>query len=186
MRLLAPVDWTRMLQSSQMAIVSFFLLSCLSHHLSLLQLLATKVGSSGISLSGGQKQRLALARAVYACRNIIILDDILSGLDADTEEHVFKSLFAGKGLFRRLGTTVLLSTHAVYRLSYGDHVVAMKRDGSIAEQGTLEELKASAGYLTLLRAQYKDLASDEISPQEHKAMNVALDKETKLTLWKET
>ncbi|OQE34379.1 hypothetical protein PENCOP_c018G04493 [Penicillium coprophilum] len=134
----------------------------------------TKVGSSGISLSGGQKQRLALARAVYACKNIIILDDILSGLDADTEEHIFKSLFAGNGLFRRLGTTVLLSTHAINRLSYADHVVAMKGDGSIAEQGTLEELKANAGYLTLLKAQYKDLASDETSPQKYEALNVVL------------
>lgn len=89
-----------------MATVSFYLLDPLCYCLYLFQFLATKVGSSGISLSGGQKQRLALARAVYARKSVILLDDILSGLDAETEEHIFKSLFARKGLFRRMGTTV--------------------------------------------------------------------------------
>ncbi|CAI7612922.1 unnamed protein product, partial [Penicillium discolor] len=122
----------------------------------------------------GQKQRLALARAVYARKSVILLDDILSGLDAETEEHIFKSLFARKGLFRRMGTTVLLSTHAVQRLAYADHIVAMESDGSIAEQGTLEELKRSGGYLSHLKAQYKDQASDEVRPQQHEATNPAL------------
>ncbi|KAF4769687.1 hypothetical protein HAV15_011431 [Penicillium sp. str.  len=135
---------------------------------------STEVGSSGISLSGGQKQRLALARAVYACKSVILLDDILSGLDAETEEHIFKSLFARKGLFRRMGTTVLLSTHAVQRLAYADHIVAMESDGSIAEQGTLEELKTSGGYLSHLKAQYKEQASDEVRPQQHEATNSVL------------
>ena len=47
--------------------------------------LRTIVGSKGLTLSGGQKQRLALARAIYARQDLIILDDIFSGLDADTE-----------------------------------------------------------------------------------------------------
>jgi ATP-binding cassette subfamily C (CFTR/MRP) protein 1 len=42
------------------------------------------VGSAGISLSGGQKQRLALARAVYAKKEVVVLDDIFSGLDAES------------------------------------------------------------------------------------------------------
>lgn len=46
--------------------------------------LATQVGSAGISLSGGQKQRLSLARAVYAKKELVILDDVFSGLDAET------------------------------------------------------------------------------------------------------
>lgn len=103
-----------------------------------------------------------------------MLDDIFSGLDADTEEHVFKSLFARGGLFRRLGTTVLLATHAVHRLSYADHIVAMESDGSVAEQGTLEELKAGGGYVTLLNAQYKDQANHEIDPQQQRATKLAL------------
>ncbi|KAJ5663871.1 hypothetical protein N7507_004602 [Penicillium longicatenatum] len=127
---------------------------------------STKVGSSGISLSGGQKQRLALARAVYACKEVVMLDDIFSGLDADTEEHVFKALFAINGLFRRLNTTVILGTHAVHRLSYADHIVALDKDGSVAEQGTLEELKANGGYVALLKAQYKNQANVKTNPQQ--------------------
>lgn len=70
---------------------------------------------------------------------------------------------------------MLLSTHAVHRLSYADHIVAMKGDGSIAEQGTLEELKASGGYLAHLKAQYKSQANDKVNPQQQEATNPVLD-----------
>ncbi|PYI24555.1 putative ATP-binding cassette transporter [Aspergillus violaceofuscus CBS 115571] len=134
---------------------------------------ATKVGSSGISLSGGQKQRLALARAVYARKRVVILDDVLSGIDLDTQNHIMKSLFANQGLFRRLGTTVVLATHSVHSLSYADYIVAMQSDGSIAEQGTLEELEASGGYMSTLRAQYKHRTAKGSSSHKLPALNVA-------------
>lgn len=138
-------------------------------------ILATKVGSSGISLSGGQKQRLALARAVYACKPVVMLDDIFSGLDTDTEEHVFKALFARNGLFRRLDTTVILATHAVHRLSYADHIIALGSDGSIMEQGTLEDLKANGGYVALLKAHYKDEANHENNGQQKDTTSALVD-----------
>lgn len=100
-----------------------------------------------------------------------MLDDIFSGLDADTEEHVFKALFATNGLFRRLNTTVILSTHAVHRLSYADHIVALDKDGSIAEQGTLEELMANGGYVALLKAQYKNQANVKTNSQHKDTTN---------------
>lgn len=50
----------------------------------------------------------ALARAVYAQRDVIILDDVLSGIDAATENHIFHSLLGEKGLLRHLGATVIL------------------------------------------------------------------------------
>ncbi|QGA17136.1 hypothetical protein EYB26_004806 [Talaromyces marneffei] len=131
----------------------------------------TKVGTSGISLSGGQKQRLALARAVYARKTVVLLDDIFSGLDADTEERIFTRLFSQQGLFRRLGTTVLLVTHAVHRLSYADNVIAMTADGSIAEQGTFEQLKASEGYVAMLEADYKAETSKEDDIEKKKPAN---------------
>lgn len=71
-------------------------------------------------MSGGQKQRLALARAVYARKELVILDDVFSGLDAETEEQVFNRLFGAAGLFRQMNTAVLLVTHAVHRLPYSD------------------------------------------------------------------
>ena len=53
-----------------------------------------------------------MARAVYARRNMIILDDVLSALDATTERHIIDKLIGPTGLFKELGTTVLLITHA--------------------------------------------------------------------------
>jgi len=125
------------------------------------------VGSAGISLSGGQKQRLALARALYARNELVILDDIFSGLDAGTEEHIFNKLLGKSGLFRQLGTTVLLATHAVHRLSYSDHVIAMSGDGRIVEQGSFEQLRSSGGYVQSLAARIKSedtASSDEQRP----------------------
>lgn len=70
------------------------------------------VGSRGLSLSGGQRQRISLARTVYARKSIVLLDDIFSALDAKTESKVFDRLFSPRGIFRKLGTTVILATHA--------------------------------------------------------------------------
>lgn len=119
---------------------------------------------------------MALARAVYARKDVVLLDDIFSGLDADTEERIFMRLFSQQGLFRKLGTTVLLVTHAVHRLSYADHVIAMTADGSIAEQGTFEQLKASEGYVAMLEAEYKAEKSkeDDIEEKPASAVHAAL------------
>lgn len=50
----------------------------------------------------------ALARAVYARREIVILDDVLSGLDTSTERHVFHTLLGENGILRQMQSTVLL------------------------------------------------------------------------------
>ncbi|KAH8593398.1 putative ATP-binding cassette transporter [Bisporella sp. PMI_857] len=117
---------------------------------------ATSVGSAGISLSGGQKQRLALARAVYAKKELIILDDVFSGLDAETEEQVFNRLFGSSGLLHQMGTTILLVTHAVHRLPYSNHIIALDALGHISEQGSFDELKTSGGYVQSLAMRPKD------------------------------
>ncbi len=89
----------------------------------------TVIGSSGIALSGGQSQRIvsgqdilqvtcritdslhkALARAVYARKEIVILDDVLSGLDLDTENRVFHNLLGRDGLLRKYHATVLIAS----------------------------------------------------------------------------
>ncbi|KAH8893638.1 ABC transporter [Thozetella sp. PMI_491] len=106
----------------------------------------TIVGSRGITLSGGQKQRVALARAIYAHRRMIILDDILSALDARTESHIVKTLIGPEGLLKELGTTVLLITHTTQHLPLADHIIVLGKDGKIVEQGTWNELRSEAGY----------------------------------------
>lgn len=52
----------------------------------------------------------ALARAVYARRDVVILDDVLSGLDATTENYIFHNLIGAGGLLRGLGSTILLAS----------------------------------------------------------------------------
>lgn len=53
-----------------------------------------------------------MARAVYARKRIAIFDDVLSGLDAGTEETVFKNLFGSEGLLKKTNTMAILVTHA--------------------------------------------------------------------------
>lgn len=107
----------------------------------------TIVGSKGLSLSGGQQQRVALARAIYFRRSIVMIDDVMCGLDASTEEHVFEHVLGEHGLLRGTDTTVIFVTNAVHRLSQADHIISLGADGTITEQGTFEELYRLDGYV---------------------------------------
>ncbi|NBN89141.1 MAG: ABC transporter ATP-binding protein, partial [Actinobacteria bacterium] len=57
----------------------------------------TIVGERGVGLSGGQRQRLALARALLAGRDVLVLDDTTSALDAETEAMVMTNLLSNRG-----------------------------------------------------------------------------------------
>ena len=54
----------------------------------------------GINLSGGQKQRISLARAVYANRDIYLLDDPLSAVDSHVGKHIFDNVIGENGLLK--------------------------------------------------------------------------------------
>lgn len=135
----------------------------------------TVIGSNGVTLSGGQKQRVSMARALYLDSDFLIFDDILSGLDADTEEHVFRRVFGSEGLLHRRKATVILCTHTVRHLPSADHIVALGVDGSIVEQGTLDDLTGNTGmsYIQSLGSRgndvktpttFKTLDSEESAP----------------------
>lgn len=66
-----------------------------------------QIGERGVNLSGGQRQRISLARAVYANRQLYLLDDPLSAVDAHVGKHVFEECI--KKTLR--GKTVVLVTH---------------------------------------------------------------------------
>lgn len=106
----------------------------------------TNVGSDGITLSGGQKQRVSLARALYSRTDLLILDDVFSGLDADTEDQVFRQVFGPDGLLKRRATTVVLCTHSVKHLPSADYIIVLG-EGSISEQGSYVELVSQHGYV---------------------------------------
>ena len=107
----------------------------------------TVIGSRGVQLSGGQRQRVSLSRAVYARMDIVLLDDVLSALDGKTEKLVVERLLGPKGIFRELGTTVVLITHSTQYLPMADRIIVLGHDGKIAEQGTWDELRSEGQYI---------------------------------------
>ncbi|KAI1421564.1 putative ABC multidrug transporter [Xylaria sp. FL1777] len=126
----------------------------------------TNIGSDGITLSGGQKQRVSLARALYLQSDLLVLDDIFSGLDADTEEQVFRQVFGADGLLRRRRTTVVLCTHSIRHLPVADYIIALG-DGTVMEQGTFDELMARDGYTRRLGVKGgSESDTPEASPSE--------------------
>jgi ATP-binding cassette, subfamily C (CFTR/MRP), member 1 len=72
----------------------------------------TEIGSNGVSLSGGQKQRVSLARAIYSRKPLLILDDVLSGLDPTTEQNIVDEIFGCDGLLRKHSMAAILATHS--------------------------------------------------------------------------
>ncbi|KAJ4013233.1 hypothetical protein NW752_007528 [Fusarium irregulare] len=108
----------------------------------------SNIGSKGIVLSGGQSQRVSLARAVYAQRPTIILDDIFSGLDAHTENAVFSNLLGTHGILRDLKTTVIIASSRSNRLPYADHIVCLDGAGTGCIQGSFGKLTESDNYVS--------------------------------------
>ncbi|XDG06968.1 hypothetical protein ABKA04_006583 [Annulohypoxylon sp. FPYF3050] len=99
----------------------------------------TLVGSRGANISGGQRQRLALARAIFARTDIIILDDPFSALDGTTENEVVNNLFGSDGLFKNLGTTVLSITNSSQYFYLADEIIILEM-GRIKERGKWNDL----------------------------------------------
>ena len=125
---------------------------------------ATVTGSSGIALSGGQKQRVSIARALYLDTDFFVFDDILSGIDAITEEKVFTRIFGLHGLLRRRNATVVLCTNTASRLPFANHIIALGIDGSIVEQGSFQKLLTNQKYVHDLGFEATD---DVILEQRH-------------------
>lgn len=102
------------------------------------------VGTKGINLSGGQRQRVALARALYARKSIVLLDDVVSGLDHHTETQIFHQLLARGGIFDDLGTTIILCTPLVRHLSFADYIIVLE-NGTIDKHGYLKDIGLDVG-----------------------------------------
>lgn len=100
----------------------------------------TEIGERGVSLSGGQKARVALARAVYSPAQTILLDDVLSALDAGTAKVVVEKCFKGDIL---VGRTVVLVTHHLSLVSAVAKKIVVLSDGQVVSEGAPESLDES-------------------------------------------
>jgi ATP-binding cassette subfamily B protein len=110
--------------------------------------LGTIVGERGITLSGGQRQRVALARALSAQPRLLVLDDSLSSVDAETEKLILGHL---RSVLH--GRTAVLISHRVAAIKDADQILVIDQ-GKLVERGTHGELMAKRGvYAELYRTQ---------------------------------
>ena len=114
------------------------------------------IGERGVTLSGGQRQRMAIARAVARDPRILLLDNCLSSVDAETEERVLASLRTFLA-----GRTAIVVSHRVSAIKGADLILVMD-EGRIVERGTHAELLAAGReYAWLCRRQELELALEQ-------------------------
>lgn len=104
--------------------------------------LDTVVGERGIMLSGGQRQRVALARGLFRGGDVLVLDDVLSAVDHETEALLVETLV---GLSRREGSpTVFIASHRLSALRHADLILVLER-GRLVDSGGHRELVSRPG-----------------------------------------
>ncbi|MCP3905874.1 MAG: ABC transporter ATP-binding protein [Planctomycetes bacterium] len=99
----------------------------------------TRVGERGVTLSGGQRQRVALARALLQEPAVLVLDDALSAVDAETETLILEALRSRHGRH----TTIVIA-HRLSTLMHADRILVLEH-GRVVQSGTHEELREVDG-----------------------------------------
>ncbi len=108
----------------------------------------TRIGERGVTLSGGQKQRIALARALLLKRPILILDDAVSSVDAETELRILESI-----RHELKNRTSIVISHRAFVLKDATRIIVFD-NGKIVQQGTHNELLRKTGiYRDIFRIQ---------------------------------
>ncbi len=107
----------------------------------------TTIGERGLTLSGGQKQRTAISRSLIMDAEILVLDDSLSAVDAETEKRILRGLLEQRE--RKIqgsrGSTAVIVSHRVSTLAYTDIVLVLEQ-GRIVESGSPRELLEKGGF----------------------------------------
>ncbi len=115
------------------------------------------IGERGVKLSGGQRQRLAIARAILAAPEILVMDEATSNLDTESEQLIQEAM---QDLLK--GRTSFVIAHRLSTIAHADIIVVMEA-GSIVEQGKHDELMRLRGtYFQMVTRQREAMAvSDE-------------------------
>eukprot|EP00943_MAST-04B_sp_MAST-4B-sp1_P001402 g1402.t1 len=121
-----------------------------------------EIGERGINLSGGQKARVGFARAVYQDRDIYLLDDPLSAVDAHVGLHIFEKCILGS----LKSKTVLLVTNALQYIRFCDRIIVLE-GGKIVENGTYDELLAKGTVDIIKSAELQRSNSFDVSGEEN-------------------
>ena len=108
--------------------------------------LDTIIGERGKKISGGQQQRIAIARALYLDRDIIILDEATSSLDGISEGYIFDKL---KLFTEKYKKTIIIVTHNINLTRISDFIYLIDK-GSINDKGTFDDLLKNNIFLKLL------------------------------------
>ena len=111
--------------------------------------LDTVVGERGVTLSGGQKQRATLARALITDPPVLILDDCLSSVDAQTEAEILHEL---RAILKE--KTCLIVSHRISAVKEADEILVLD-DGKIIERGSHDELARRGGVYAELYQQQR-------------------------------
>jgi ATP-binding cassette subfamily B protein/subfamily B ATP-binding cassette protein MsbA len=114
----------------------------------------TFVGERGVKLSGGQQQRLAIARAILASPQILILDEATSNLDTESEQLIQASMAT-----LLAGRTTFVIAHRLSTVRRADLILLME-DGRIVERGTHEDLMRAGGI-------YRDMVVRQLESHGH-------------------
>lgn len=109
-----------------------------------------EIGERGVNLSGGQKARVSLARAVYSRASVLLLDDVLSAVDAHTAHHLYQNCLKGPLMANR--TIVLVSHHVQLCAQDANYIVSLD-NGRVSFSGTYDDFKASGVMAGLVQSE---------------------------------
>lgn len=126
--------------------------------MSLVTLLVRGLTLAQVNLSGGQKARVSLARAVYSRASILLLDDVLSAVDAHTAHHLYTECLQGDLM---CGRTIILVSHHVQLCAPGARYIVALDNGRVQFQGDRDAFQASGVIRSLVQSGGADVEDDQ-------------------------